>query len=59
MAENKIFKIIANTKGAVKGIKDFSKSLKGMSKTQKLAKIGFKMLAASIVPSALPAPTNV
>ena len=48
MAENKIFKIIANTKGAVKGIKDFSKSLKGMSKTQKLAKIGFKGIGTAM-----------
>ena len=38
----KKFKIVADTMGAVKGIGAFSKSLKGLSVTQKLTKVGFK-----------------
>ena len=38
----KKFKIVADTMGAVKGVKSFSKSLKGLSVAQKITKVGFK-----------------
>ena len=48
MADNKIFKIIADTKGAVKGIGAFSKSLKGLNTVQKITKIGFKGIGMAL-----------